>query len=393
MATAKPSLKVRISYYTNSPHQVLSPLTFKDSHSGVAYFQVLHQLLQGTLAMSIKEMATKSASCPASKANNRRRKLPRSFVTRSVDFRTTPLCRIRKALICGINVLNSNIRFCIGQERIMANASSDAEDRKLWPLPIEKHFIDVLVEEQLKGNMQPGSEEVWTNAIAPNPKCKEFRKKGLDHRDLLGQLFNKSTANGFLQISLAQSAPNSDEEQELDEGFLSAGVRVYLEADSGDDIEELITPIEEQSRCTEKHVAQPEHSKGKKKKGEILSEMNEAIKRFMEVSKVRLIANESRKQTEKDTGIVSVEEAVGMLLYIVGHNKNTRLATNRFQHSLETIQQRFYHALRAIHSLRSMIIRLDNYANEHPGHFRESGKYYPWFKYHMLYYYSRTTTE
>nr|POE52987.1 hypothetical protein CFP56_06849 [Quercus suber] len=132
----------------------------------------------------------------------------------------------------------------------MANASSDAEDRKLWPLPIEKHFIDVLVEEQLKGNMQP-----------------------------------------------AQSAPNSDEEQELDEGFLSAGVRVYLEADSGDDIEELITPIEEQSRCTEKHVAQPEHSKGKKKKGEILSEMNEAIKRFMEVSKVRLIANESRKQT------------------------------------------------------------------------------------------------
>ncbi|KAK7856493.1 hypothetical protein CFP56_023187, partial [Quercus suber] len=57
-----------------------------------------------------------------------------------------------------------------------------------------------------------------------------------------------------------------------------------------------------------------------------------------------------------------------------------RLATNRFQHSLETIQPRFYHALRAIHSLRSMIIRLDYDANEHPGHFRESVKYYPWFK-------------
>nr|XP_023928324.1 L10-interacting MYB domain-containing protein-like isoform X2 [Quercus suber] len=208
----------------------------------------------------------------------------------------------------------------------MANASSDAEDRKSWPLPIEKHFIDVLVEEQLKGNMPPDqvrwkfqrlkvrnrvfselighSRMGWdshTNIVIgseePNPKCKEFWKKGLDHCDLLGQLFNKSTANGFLQISFAQSAPNSDEERELDEGFLSAGVHVYLETDSGDDIDKLTTLIEEQSRCTEKHVAQPEHSKGKKKKGEIRSEMNEAIKGFMEVSKVRLIANESRKQT------------------------------------------------------------------------------------------------
>lgn len=37
----------------------------------------------------------------------------------------------------------------------MAHASGNAEDRKLWPLPIAKHFIDVLVEE-LKGNMPQG---------------------------------------------------------------------------------------------------------------------------------------------------------------------------------------------------------------------------------------------
>ena len=28
---------------------------------------------------------------------------------------------------------------------------SDTEDFKLWPTPIEKHFIDVLVEEEAKG--------------------------------------------------------------------------------------------------------------------------------------------------------------------------------------------------------------------------------------------------
>ena len=34
----------------------------------------------------------------------------------------------------------------------MANATSDAEDGKLWPPLVEKHFIDVLVEEEVRGN-------------------------------------------------------------------------------------------------------------------------------------------------------------------------------------------------------------------------------------------------
>ena len=38
----------------------------------------------------------------------------------------------------------------------MANATSDAEDGKLWPLLVEKHFIDVIVEEEVRGNMPQG---------------------------------------------------------------------------------------------------------------------------------------------------------------------------------------------------------------------------------------------
>nr|POF10402.1 hypothetical protein CFP56_56356 [Quercus suber] len=177
----------------------------------------------------------------------------------------------------------------------MANTSSNAEDRKLWPPPIEKHFIDVLAEER-KGNMPQGVFKKWLWDFMANSKCKEFRKKGLDHYELLGQLFNTSIVTRFLQSSSAQPALNSDKEQELDERFLSAGVYVHLEADSGDDIEELATLVEQQSKCVENHIAQPEHSKGKKK-GKTLGKMTEAIKRFTEVSKARLIANESRKQT------------------------------------------------------------------------------------------------
>ena len=59
---------------------------------------------------------------------------------------------------------------------------------------------------------------------------------------------------------------------------------------------------------------------------------------------------------EKDIGIVSVEEAVGTVLFIVGHNADYRLTTNRFQHSLETIQRWFRRALCAIHALGCLII-------------------------------------
>ena len=38
----------------------------------------------------------------------------------------------------------------------MANIASDAEDGILWPPPMEKHFIDVLVEEEVRGNMPQG---------------------------------------------------------------------------------------------------------------------------------------------------------------------------------------------------------------------------------------------
>ena len=43
-------------------------------------------------------------------------------------------------------------------------ASSNAEDWKLWPPPVEKHFIDILVEEEAKENMPSGQfkKGLWT---------------------------------------------------------------------------------------------------------------------------------------------------------------------------------------------------------------------------------------
>ncbi|KAL0016144.1 hypothetical protein SO802_003213 [Lithocarpus litseifolius] len=43
-------------------------------------------------------------------------------------------------------------------------ASSDVEDCKLWPPTVEKHFIDVLVKEEAKGNMpfRQFKKRLWT---------------------------------------------------------------------------------------------------------------------------------------------------------------------------------------------------------------------------------------
>ena len=83
---------------------------------------------------------------------------------------------------------------------------------------------------------------------------------------------------------------------------------------------------------------------------------------------------------EEDTGIVSIEESIGTLLYILGHNADIRVTGNRFQHSLDTIQRRFLWVLRAIHSLGCLIIRPDQDAAKLPHHLHGNTKYYPWFE-------------
>ncbi|XP_023901764.1 uncharacterized protein At2g29880 [Quercus suber] len=185
----------------------------------------------------------------------------------------------------------------------MDERTADAKDRKLWPTAVKKHFIEVLLEKDAKGNMPQGqfktgtwttligrtrmrwdlisntvtaSEEAWAAAFA------EFKKNGLKHYDLLGKLFNSNTTTGFLQISSAQPAPNSDEERELDATFLSEEVHVNVNTDGVDDVEELPTLSEAQSRRqAKKRLAEPSHLSEKRKKRHSLESMTEAIWGFI----------------------------------------------------------------------------------------------------------------
>lgn len=81
----------------------------------------------------------------------------------------------------------------------------------------------------------------------------------------------------------------------------------------------------------------------------------------------------------EDTDNVTVEEALGMTLFILGHGVGMRVAANRFNHSTETVCRKFRRTIRALSKLGKHIIRPTQTVGVHP-FVRNSSKYYPWFK-------------
>ena len=59
-----------------------------------------------------------------------------------------------------------------------------------------------------------------------------FRTKGLSNYNLLGLIFNKSTATGVLHCASTQNPPNLDEENALGVWLIYRGVHVNLESPS-----------------------------------------------------------------------------------------------------------------------------------------------------------------
>ena len=150
-----------------------------------------------------------------------------------------------------------------------------------------------------------------------NHKFKEFKKQGVNHYDLLGTLFNSNTATGFLQMSSAQPAPNSDEERELDAAFLSEGVHFNVNTDGVDDLEELPTSSEAQSRRqAEKRPTEPSHSSGKRKKGHSLESMTEAILGFTEMRHRR-----GKKSTDTgESGVGAVNDSITQAITLLNQH-------------------------------------------------------------------------
>ncbi|GMP48384.1 hypothetical protein CsSME_00015756 [Camellia sinensis var. sinensis] len=62
-------------------------------------------------------------------------------------------------------------------------------------------------------------DDVWKNYVQAHPNAKQFQTKGLEHYELMSEIFSKSFATGTFVRSSRQGAPTSDNEREMDEHF------------------------------------------------------------------------------------------------------------------------------------------------------------------------------
>ncbi|KAK3205166.1 hypothetical protein Dsin_019212 [Dipteronia sinensis] len=67
------------------------------------------------------------------------------------------------------------------------------------------------------------------------PAVKPYQKKGLEHYEILGDIFNTTTATGQLSFSSSQVPLPSEEDREVEDNFINSGVHVNVDVDAGDD--------------------------------------------------------------------------------------------------------------------------------------------------------------
>ena len=76
---------------------------------------------------------------------------------------------------------------------------------------------------------------------------------------------------------------------------------------------------------------------------------------------------------------ITVEEAIGMFLVMVGHNVRIRVIADCFQHLTETVDRKFKEIVRAICCLEKFIIR-HSQSNEVHSRIANNTKFFPYFK-------------
>ncbi|RVX02399.1 hypothetical protein CK203_028409 [Vitis vinifera] len=84
-------------------------------------------------------------------------------------------------------------------------------------------------------NMVHALKETWQNYIWAHLYAKIFHSKGCPNFNLLGLIFNPSTAIGALHYSSTQDPPNTDNKDEMDDNLEHGGVHVDVDIEIPDD--------------------------------------------------------------------------------------------------------------------------------------------------------------
>ncbi|KAK8659833.1 hypothetical protein V6N13_030025 [Hibiscus sabdariffa] len=101
-----------------------------------------------------------------------------------------------------------------------------------------RHFFELVghtgVKWDVTSNTVHASQDIWEGFFKKNKEFKKFKKQGCEDYDLLGEIFNTTTAIGKLQQLSTEDPLSPIEERHLEEKFLSGSIHVDLEGNSSE---------------------------------------------------------------------------------------------------------------------------------------------------------------
>ncbi|XP_042957659.1 uncharacterized protein LOC122293214 isoform X2 [Carya illinoinensis] len=144
--------------------------------------------------------------------------------------------------------------------------------------------------------------------------------------------------------------------------------------------------MEEQQSCAQRRMPRPQHNIGLHGREYIIAVLNghpdNCYEMFrMEVYAFRALCDRLRRDValRDSTREVTVEEALGMFCYTVGHGVVQRNSANLFQHSVETVNRHVYAIMRALCRLARHVIKPSQTTGVMP-YIEGNPRYYPWFE-------------
>ncbi|KAK8716166.1 hypothetical protein V6N13_043484 [Hibiscus sabdariffa] len=101
-----------------------------------------------------------------------------------------------------------------------------------------RHFFELIghtgVKWDVTSNTVHASQDIWEGFFKKNKEFKKFKKQGCEDYELLGEIFNTTTATGKLQQLSTEDPLSPIEERRLEEEFLSGSIHVDLEGNSSE---------------------------------------------------------------------------------------------------------------------------------------------------------------
>ncbi|XP_062089536.1 uncharacterized protein LOC133796072 [Humulus lupulus] len=148
-------------------------------------------------------------------------------------------------------------------------------------------------------NTVTASDEVRDTYLKKYPNSKRFRKKGLQHYKMLGEIFNNTTTTGGMSYASTQLPPSSVKERQQEHHFVGTGAHVDIGFEfDGDNYgeEEEVTGVRYRATSAPPDSPKPKEKKNKGANSAFDQVMEELAKSFCAKTEASLTWSETMRK-------------------------------------------------------------------------------------------------